>query len=153
MKVINRHTYTYILTGLEGLDPITVYVTNYKLGQGKVVIECFGDAWAHYWGAMGENTLQEFFVSCNNDYILNKLLKTTTQTDFDQINSIGNSRGYSFEVTSDVEVAMQAEDMAACFGTEWFLELPTCNTSEYNYVSKIVDQIKKAFTMELSNEK
>lgn len=148
MKVDKQKPDTYILTNLKNLDPVTVYVTNYETGKGKIVIECFGSAWAFSWGGMGERSLQEFFISCNNDYILNKLLKTTTQTDFDAINDAAKKKGFDICVTSDVEVAMQYDQMTDCFGTDWFMDLPTCSTHEYKYLDGIVNAVKEAFKHE-----
>ncbi|MEW8120047.1 MAG: hypothetical protein AB2792_23040 [Candidatus Thiodiazotropha sp.] len=150
MTVNKRQTETYVLTELDRIDPVTVYVTNYQPGQGKVVIECYGEAWTAYWGAMGDNTLQQFFVTCDNDYILNKMLKNTMQTDFDAINDIAHKKGFEHLcATSDVEVAMQADDMRECFGPDWYMNLPTCNTTEYKYLGRILNAVKGAFTEEL----
>ena len=145
MKIVIQETETYVLTDLVSLDPVTVYVTNYVPGQGKIVIECYCSSWAAYWGGMGEATLQEFLLTCENDYILGKLLKQTCQTNFDEINEIARKRGFSLAVTNDVEVAMQAEDMSECFGPDWYMDLPQCNTSEYEYVGRILNAIKAAF--------
>lgn len=146
MKVEKSLTDTYVLHGLKDLDPVTVFVTNYELGKGKLVIECFGDAWANYWGAMGDRTLQEFVLKAENDYLLRKLLKQTRQTDFDEINEQAQKRGFDFCVTSDIEVAMCYKDMSACFGDDWMLDLPQCHTQEYKYLSKILNAVKAAFS-------
>ena len=146
MKTTIKKTETYVLTDLDRLDPVTMYVTNYAPGQGKIVIECYCSSWAAYWGGMGESTLEGFLLTCNNDYILGKLLKETQQTDFNKINEIAHKRGFSLAVTSDVEVAMQAEDMSECFGPDWYMDLPQCNTSEYEYVGRIINAIKAAFS-------
>lgn len=53
MKITKQQTETYVLTDLDRLDPVTVYVTNYSIGKGKIVIDCFGDAWTSYWGGYG----------------------------------------------------------------------------------------------------
>ncbi|MEW7987911.1 MAG: hypothetical protein AB2799_19160 [Candidatus Thiodiazotropha sp.] len=58
MNIEKRRTETYILTNLGTLDPVTVYVTNYQQGKGKIVIECFGDVWANYWGGKRLQWLQ-----------------------------------------------------------------------------------------------
>ena len=31
-----------LITGVESLDPVSVFFENYGDGQGKVVIECYG---------------------------------------------------------------------------------------------------------------
>lgn len=150
MITTKQHTETYILTDLDRLDPVTVYVTNYNPGQGKIVIECYGESWANYWGGMSGQKLQKFFIGCNNDYILHKLLDKTTQTDFDKIELEAKEKGFDICATNDVEVAMMAASMSECFGQDWFMDLPTCNTEEYKYVSRIIDAIKAAFQAELN---
>lgn len=149
MKTEKRQTETYVLADIERLDPVTVYVTNYAPGKGKLVIECFGQAWASYWGAMGERTLQEFVLSSDNDYLLSKLLKETHQTDFDEINEVAHKRGYLLCVTSDVEVAMAVTTMAECFGDDWCVDLPRCHTNDYTYLGRILNAVKTAFRDEL----
>jgi len=149
MKIEKKETETYVLTDMERLDPVTVYVTNHKVGQGKIVIECFGESWSYFWGGMGERSLQQFFVTCENDYVLGKLVKETRQTDFDEINGIAHTKGVSLSVGSDVDIAMQMQEMDECFGPDWHMDLPKCNTQEYHYVDRIVSAIKAAFSDEL----
>jgi len=148
MNTNKQQIEAYILTDLDRLDPVTVYVTNYKPGSGRIVIECFGSAWASYWGGMSGMTLQEFFISSENDYLLNNLIKNTRQTDFDQINQTANRKGFSICVDSDVDIAMQSDEMAECFGADWMMDLPTCSTVEYEYLGRIVNAIKGAFSDE-----
>lgn len=150
MKVSKNETETYVLTKIDRLDPVTAYVTNYSPERGKIVIECFGRSWSCYWGGMGKTNLQEFFLSCDNDYILNKLLPETQQTDFDEINKLANKKGFSLCVSSDVEVAMQSQEMAECFGDDWYMDLPRCPTSDYKYVGRIITAIKEAFQEEMA---
>jgi len=149
MKTEKNQTETYVLTDLDRLDPVTVYVTNYAPGKGKMVIECYCSSWAAYWGGMSGLTVQKFLLTCENDYLLGKLLKETQQTDFDEINEVAQKRGFSLCVTSDVEIAMQAQEMAECFGSDWYMDLPRCATDEYNYVGRILNAVKAAFSEEL----
>ncbi|MEJ2416968.1 MAG: hypothetical protein P8Y45_08560 [Exilibacterium sp.] len=147
MNIKKTQTETYVIPDPDKLDSVTVYVTNYKLGQGKVVIECFGEAWAHYWSAMGDRTLQEFFITSDNDYLVSKLIRgDVKQTDFDEINEIAEKRGYDICVTSDIEIAMQAGEMAKCFGEDWCMDLPRCYTNKYRYLSRIVTAVKAALS-------
>ncbi|WP_152965071.1 hypothetical protein [Comamonas testosteroni] len=55
------------------LDPIRVTLDDIGPGQGRINIECYGKAWASYWGAMGKDSIAEFFVSCSNDYLIGNL--------------------------------------------------------------------------------
>lgn len=151
MKIEKKQTETYVITGFGDLDAVTVYVTNYKPGQGKLVIECYGEAWAHYWGAMGDRTLQEFVLKAENEYLSMKLIRgDTRQTDFEEINDQAHKRGFpNLCVTSDVEVAMEASEMSRCFGPDWYMDLPRCHTTEYEYLSRILTAIKAAFHAEI----
>jgi hypothetical protein len=67
-----------------GLDRINVYWHNVRPSQGYVTITCWGCAWTSWFGAMGDNTIETFFLHCGPDYLVNKLgitqwLKTTKQ--------------------------------------------------------------------------
>lgn len=148
MKTTKTQTETYVLTGAECLDAITVYVTNYSPGKGKITFDCYGQAWSCYWGGMGGENLQDFFIDSHNDYILNKLLKDTRQTDFEEINRIAMTKEISLDVISDAEIAMQSSEMSEIFGDDWRMDLPTCSTEEYKYVRRIIDAIKEAFKEE-----
>lgn len=54
------------------LDPVTVVLHDLGGGKGRLLIECYCDAWAGYWGAMGE-PLVNFLTSCSADYIANRV--------------------------------------------------------------------------------
>lgn len=151
MKTEKSQTETYLLTDIDRLDPVTAYVANYQNGRGKIVIQCFDSAWTHYWPAMGERSLQEFFISADNAYLLGKFLKETMQTDFDQINDTAHMRGFDFYVTSDVEVAEISEQMSECFGPDWRMDVPRCNSHEYEYVGRILNALKAAFREEIND--
>jgi hypothetical protein len=63
------------------LDPIRVTLDDIEPGKGRINIECWGRAWASYWGAMGkDNTLAQFFVSCDNDYLIRNLAENMRPT-------------------------------------------------------------------------
>ena len=52
------------------LDPIRVTLDNGDLGKGRITIDCYNKAWSSYWGAMGDRTVEQFFVDCGNDYLI-----------------------------------------------------------------------------------
>ncbi|MBB5769132.1 hypothetical protein [Xanthomonas euroxanthea] len=56
------------------LDPINVFVQDYELGRGRIVVTCYGQAWCGFWGAMGDRTVMEFVASCNADYVAGNML-------------------------------------------------------------------------------
>jgi len=56
------------------LDPVIVYFDDYRPGQGRVTIACYGDAWTAAWGAMGDRTVREFVAQANPGYLSGALL-------------------------------------------------------------------------------
>lgn len=152
MKIQIKPTRTMVITDIDRLDPVTAYITNYGKGQGKVVLECYGESWCAFWGGMGDRTLEEFFVSCHNEYIIGKMLSDTTETDFDLVSEQLKSAGHDICVTSDVEIAMCPEPMADAFGSEWFLDLPRRKNSKYQYLDRIITSVKQAFEHKLNEE-
>ena len=72
MKIEEAQVKTLRLTELDGLDPVTVMLEG-GIGSGKIIIECYGEAWTTFWGSMGEQTVGEFFCTCNNEYLFSKM--------------------------------------------------------------------------------
>jgi len=57
------------------LDPSTAFLEDFEPGQGQLTLVCWGRAWSHYWGAMGNgSTLSEFLRSASTEYIVGKLM-------------------------------------------------------------------------------
>lgn len=148
MEVNKRTSETYIITDVPSLDPITVYVTNYTKGRGKIVIESFGEAWTCYWDDMGGRTVEEFVLSCDNDYMLRKMVDNTHETDFDAINDEAEKQGVQLCVYDDVELYEDSDLMEQVYGDGWYMVIPQCHTNEYQYLSKILTVIKQAFKLE-----
>jgi hypothetical protein len=61
------------IMGNATLDEVIVYWHNVGVGKGYVTLVCWGSAWTAYFGAMGEDTIQEFFSKANRGYLINKL--------------------------------------------------------------------------------
>ena len=150
MVISKRETETYVISGANGLEnAVTVYVTNYCLGKGKMVIECCGECWAHYWGAMGDNNLQSFFVECENYYLLNKFIGKTKDIDFDKINDDAKKAGMDVRVSNWYEIGCQISSLEQLYGNSIYEEgFPECDTTEYEYLGKIIDAIKLVFEKE-----
>ena len=73
MKIERSQVTKLVITGAPALDPITVFAEDIGPRQGKIVIECYGRSWSAYWGGMGDQTIIEFFCSCDVGYIANKM--------------------------------------------------------------------------------
>lgn len=61
------------LTNLDKLDPVTVFLEEFSSRQGRIVIHCWGKAWAVFWPAMGDRGIARFFVDSDNPYLVKNL--------------------------------------------------------------------------------
>lgn len=62
------------ITDHPGLDPITLIIQDFRPGVGRVVVECYGEAWAAFWGGMpGGKSVLEFLASMDPGYLHSKL--------------------------------------------------------------------------------
>ncbi|PTS75363.1 hypothetical protein DBR33_23730 [Stenotrophomonas sp. HMWF022] len=62
------------IPGRKNLDPINVFVQDYELGRGRIVVTCYGQAWCGFWGAMGDRTVMQFVAACDADYVAGNML-------------------------------------------------------------------------------
>ncbi|WP_277381582.1 hypothetical protein [Stenotrophomonas maltophilia] len=62
------------IPGRNSLDPINVFVQDYELGRGRIVVTCYGQAWCGFWGAMGDRTVMQFVAACDADYVAGNML-------------------------------------------------------------------------------
>jgi hypothetical protein len=72
MKIDTIKSHAYHITGAPALDPITLFVRDVALGEGQLVIECYGQSWATYWGGMGGDTVIRFVASVGVDYLMSR---------------------------------------------------------------------------------
>jgi hypothetical protein len=63
-----------LITDAPALDPITVITRDTGPKQGQIIIECYGKAWATFWGGMPEKTVREFVIAADTSYIVNRLV-------------------------------------------------------------------------------
>lgn len=75
MKLASTTLKQLTITDVRGLDPIRVICENYEPGHGRIIIQCWDEAWAGYWGAMGaDRTIERFFIESHADYLAGNLL-------------------------------------------------------------------------------
>jgi hypothetical protein len=72
---IDKPTNVEVLTiyDADGLDPITVLLQDFGGGNGRVIVECYCQAWAAWWGAMGPVSLRAFLLGCDPGYIVSRM--------------------------------------------------------------------------------
>jgi hypothetical protein len=65
---------TYRLEAI-GLDPIAVYVEQFRPGAARMTVQCYARAWTGFWGSHGaEAPLESFVASCDAEYIADGLV-------------------------------------------------------------------------------
>lgn len=74
MRAETNAVESFTVYDASALDPITVVLQDAGAGSGRLFVECYGVAWAHYWGAMGERRIREFLLDTHPDYVTGKLL-------------------------------------------------------------------------------
>ena len=73
MKITASTIQQLLIEDLPGLDPVRVVWENYNLGQGRITVTCYGRAWTTAWFAMGQSTIEQFFIFASPDYILSNM--------------------------------------------------------------------------------
>jgi hypothetical protein len=68
-----RITEALRITEAPGLDPITVILQDTAPNQGRIWVECYANAWASWWGAMGTRSVREFIAGCDPGYLASAL--------------------------------------------------------------------------------
>lgn len=56
-----------------GLDPIRVVIEDIAPHRGRIIIQCYTDAWTAYFGNMGPETLPRFFAAMSADVLASNL--------------------------------------------------------------------------------
>lgn len=151
MKITKSSVIKLNISELQGIDPINIFLEDYKLGQGKLTVECYGDAWSHYWGAMGERNLIDFLKDANSDYITGKLaLNKINQhiVDYDKISNETHE-----DICCESDLIMYEEEMCETYGEDWRMDLPTKVNHHWEYLYRIVCTIKEAIELEGMEER
>lgn len=143
MKIQHSQIDKILITQIPNLDPISVFLEDYgsEKGRGKVTIECFGDAWSHFWGSIGNKTIGEFFCSCDNHYLREKFAPELKSNIIDEDNRANHARQHIIERRKEDLITKEearrlynlAEHLCASdedlmydiYGDEWWDYAPT----------------------------
>lgn len=71
----------FVISGVDGLDPVTVFLQDFgrdtdnegRYARGRLIVECWGEAWSCYWGAMAAPDIQTFLARTSPCYLVDKL--------------------------------------------------------------------------------
>lgn len=56
-----------------GLDPVTVYAEQYRVGASRITVQCYAQAWTAYWGSHGDCPVEQFVATCDAEYVVGNL--------------------------------------------------------------------------------
>lgn len=83
MQVTTTMVTKLFITGVENLDPITVFLEDHEPGRGSITIRCHAKSWAASWGAMGKDRkVAQFVRSCGADYLIGAMVPMLQPTQF-----------------------------------------------------------------------
>ena len=145
MKITETKVTKRLLTDLKALDPVTFIAEDLGNERGKLTIDCYGEAWTAYWGAMGCDSVAEFINDCDVHYLAGRLSTiNSTVVDYDAIRS---KVGVSVDQDS---IAYYSDELISAYGAEWWEELPKTDNPDYVYLCRIVTAVKEAVKTELT---
>lgn len=161
MKIEKTQCEKIYISRVNDLDPITVFLED----DGHITIRCYKDIWSAFWARMGDMTLSQFFLTCDNSYLANKLSNIESNiVDHDAFIKIARktigrrlARG---EIKKQIAKSL-LEELEDCepeytsagnytlftsiFGDrDWVFELPKITNPKYAYLCRIIDTVKNA---------
>lgn len=170
MKVETSQVTKLVISGVDDLDPLHVFLEDFGPARGKITITCFDECWTNFWGAMGAGRdIRAFFCSCDVHYLAGKLA-TGLNAEVDDLGKLADEakkhviesrRDRSccvskdkarelFDLANDLET-LHDEDptgyrdaMFNIFGDEWRCDVPQKPNHQYEYLCRIVNTVKAA---------
>lgn len=175
MKIETSKVTKLLISEVERLDPITLYLEDLEKSKGKATIECFGKSWSSYWGGMGSDSISSFILSCHNEYLINCFDRGIDSeiSDYDNLKkwfrksiltrrrdhdlSDEEARDYWGMIDWKVEDSKRwlESDEGYSFSVEvigeyWYDEIPQVANHEYTYLDRIITAVKAALDMKVS---
>ena len=154
MKIEKTDVTKLMITGVDGNDPIAVIIQDLGPGRGKINIDCYDKTWSSYWGAMGDETIAEFFCSCDEHYLAKNLSSLDARVfDADAINEQAEKAGLHFgrdDPWNDWEL------MTKLYGPDmydWSDKIPKIPNHEYEYLCKVIGIVQDALRKDTAEEK
>ena len=142
-----------------GLDPIHIYLEDYEPRKGKITISCYDKTWHSYWGGMGDKTIAEFFLSCDNHYIAKNLSNINSSiNDYEKLlmadtnYNVGLIDYFVNEELSELDgdqsdgenwVRNNGKIMEEVFGCDWYCDIPRMENPKYAYLCRIINLTKE----------
>lgn len=164
MKITTSQVTALVLSELDNLDPITVYLENPEPGRGTITIRCWDACWSASWPSMSGRRVEEFFVTRDDHYLAKNLSSIPEEVTVEgealakhlrglvcglrrrRKLSKGNARGVwddsiGMEITK--EYCEEHNILVAVLGGGWWLDLPTMPNPDYVYLFRIIQAVRE----------
>lgn len=143
MRVTETQVTKLTIAGAKNLDTVHAILEDTGAGAGKLTLECFGDAWSHYWSSMGPRTAREFVLKAGDEYLASKLCRQPERvTDWEAISTkVGQP------IHSEIDAEDNDELMEEHYGADWRAELPQTQSRDWHYVRRIVQALKQGLAL------
>ena len=168
MNIEQTQVTTLKITDIDKLDPVTVYLEDHGPAEGTITFTCYGQSWSAYWGGMGDQTIAEFFCSCDHHYIASKVSSLPIAVVDEAalhafaLNAV-KQRLDSGEIDADEaeeirgriefhglsEVAGNEDLLCDAVGGEWWHYLPEKTNPDYEYLCRVIDTVQDAIRQTL----
>lgn len=168
MKVESKECVVLKVSDIERLDPLTITLEDISKGAGRIIISCYTKAWNSYWGGMGDKTIAEFFIRCDNHYLA-KNLSDISSTIVDHENfdkwlkseliqrrkdkdfSANEARRLFDDIEDNFDSDERWQHTDAFYelarevaGEEFWHSIPEAPNHEYTYLCRIIDATREA---------
>lgn len=162
MNVTESMVSKITVSGIPHRDAINIIFEDYRPGCGKATIEVFGDCWSYCWGGMGDRKMESFFLSCGEEYLVDKFagLMDSTQEARSGVQAAIRSSIIEQRKQTNISKA-SARDMwdavkdvpddassdvlghgsfpiSELWGDEWWYHLPKEPNPKYEYLREVV---------------
>jgi hypothetical protein len=164
MNIEESQVTKLLLTNIKDLDAITVTLEDLGPRQGKINIDCYGQAWSAYWGGMGSRNIREFFCSCDEHYLAKNLSDIRGEVpDFEGIPKAARAQIVDLRKEGDLtkdkarelyedatiivdEYTMRDNHdfMLEVFGDDWGCSIPDKPNDNYVYLCRVINAVKDA---------
>ncbi|WP_323065977.1 hypothetical protein [Aeromonas jandaei] len=165
MQVSVTHIAKIVLPKLAWLNPVTIYLENPHPGRGKITIECFRQSWSYSWSSMDGRRIEEFFISCDDEYLATCLSTCSSHIPVTEPSVLcaylrkmiiqqrragelekKNARRFwdeSDTITLTSNYCSNTELMYGVLGDDWWLSLPQKENPDYNYLVRIIQAVRE----------
>lgn len=163
VEVATAHVTALRLTGLDNLDPITVYLDNPEPGRGQITIRCWDTSWTAGWRGLSGRSVEKFFVAQNDHYLAKNLGSIPEEVTVEgevlakhlkgmvcglrrsRKLSKGEARGIwddciGVEITE--EYCRDHYILTVLLGGGWWHDLPTMPNPDYVYLCRIIQAVR-----------